>query len=175
MVSLLTLSLLYGHLLPFSSFGVYEDLGQLGQDEPASGRRWSHCSVSGRYLLEYIIGTEWVQVSGFGFGRERMLSLPTLSLLQGLLVPGSGLRDPGFGFRVSRFGVRVSGVQGYLAHTKTPLPRNLQQAYSLGVLAVLEGQAFSYEQGTPAGFRLSGFGFWVSDFGCRISGVGCRV
>ena len=40
----------------------YEALGQLGQDEPASRRRWSHCLAPLRYktgscLPEYIIGT----------------------------------------------------------------------------------------------------------------------
>jgi hypothetical protein len=52
------------------------------------------------------------RVSGFGFR-----------------VSGSGFRVPGFGFQIPDFGCRVSGsglrglgVQGYLAHKKTPTP-----------------------------------------------------
>ena len=33
----------------------YETLGQLGQDEPASGCRWSHCSISRKSILQCMI------------------------------------------------------------------------------------------------------------------------
>ncbi|KAJ1480153.1 hypothetical protein T484DRAFT_1901603 [Baffinella frigidus] len=43
------------------------------------------------------------------------------------------------------------GVQGYLAHKKAPPPRTLQQAYALGPMVVLGGEALSYERGTHVG------------------------
>jgi len=46
------------------TFNCYEDLGQLGQDEPASGWRWSHRSAPLFYIRqmspEYVIGTQWL-------------------------------------------------------------------------------------------------------------------
>ena len=47
-------------------------------------------------------------------------------------------------------------VQGYLEHEKTSPPRSLQYAYAYGPTAVLGGWAFSYERGTPVGYRLDG-------------------
>ena len=49
-------------------------------------------------------------------------------------------------------------IEGYLAHEKHHLPRTLQWHYSWGRMMVLEGAAFSYEQGNPvAGARTPTF------------------
>ena len=39
--------------------------------------------------------------------------------------------------------------QGYLAHKRTPHPRNLQYDYAYDPMVVLGGGAFPYERGTP--------------------------
>ena len=56
----------------------------------------------------------------------------------------------------ARSRVRTSNatLQGYLAHKKQQPPRNLQQDYAQGPMAVLGGWAVSYERGTP-GVRIS--------------------
>ena len=48
------------------SLSLYEALGQLGQDEPAAGLRWSHCSAPLLYIgqmslgIQGSIGTQWL-------------------------------------------------------------------------------------------------------------------
>ena len=58
-------------------------------------------------------------------------------------MPHSGLRS---GILAT---IPVDGLQGYLAHKKTPPRRTLQNAYAYGPMVAIGRWAFSYERGTP--------------------------
>jgi len=99
-------------------------------------------------------------------------------MLQGaeFRVQGSEFRIQGSEFRVQGCGFRVQGylahrgsslIQGHLARMKKPPPSTLQQDYALALRWSCGGGAVSYEQGTPAWFRVEGLGFKAQGLGSR--------
>ena len=76
-----------------------EALGQLGQDEPASERRWSHCSAPLSYFGWMSLGNSLRFSGGDSFEPryQRYKGLGGEGSLRGALPPGFAILRSGFG------------------------------------------------------------------------------
>jgi hypothetical protein len=74
-----------------------------------------------------------------------------------------------------RLGFSVEGIQGYLAHKKTPPPQDPTVGRCLGSYGGPRRWAFPYTRGTPVEYRVHDLGFGVQGVGFRIEVPGFGV